>query len=193
MTPASPLRHFLLLNLLFLIFGGTGCVPPTLSSGVAPTSTFVTATIPAPTTESVPSIPATSTVNLLSTSTFTPTPTLPSLSTLEGCAIGSTRVRSGPGIDYALASGLGEKECVQILGRNQEANWVYITGTGKNGWVFAPLLNISGEIAQLHIFLPDENPLTLFQTVQFQERATPLPDRTLLPTRTPTPTQAPPF
>lgn len=186
MTPASRLRHFLILSILFLVWGATGCVPPPLSSGVAATPTFVTTTIPAPTTQPAPSIPATSTTTLLLAYTLTPSSTVTSLPTLEGCAIGSTRVRSGPGIDYALVSGLGENECVHLWGRNEEGSWVFITGVDKDGWVLTSLLNISGEVAQLQAFSPDESPMTLLQTVQFPYLSTPVAERTLLPTRTPT-------
>src|SRR5688500_16387400 len=93
----------------------------------------------------------TSTRALVPIPTLTPGHTLPAtpaLISLKGCVTDSAiRIRQGPGTDFEVMGGLVSGTCMQILGRNQDASWVYIVTEGNEaGWVAAWLLTIEGDI-----------------------------------------------
>ncbi len=88
--------------------------------------------------------------------TLTPSHTLPAttgLVSLKGCVTNSAiRMRQGPGTDSEVIGGLVSGTCMQILGRNQDASWVYIvTEENEAGWVAAWLLTIDGDIARVSL------------------------------------------
>ena len=93
----------------------------------------------------------TSTRALVPLPTLTPGHTLPAtpgLVSLQGCVTDSAiRIRQGPGTDFEVMGGLVSGTCMQILGRNQDASWVYIvTEENEAGWVAAWLLTIDGDV-----------------------------------------------
>ena len=93
----------------------------------------------------------TSTRALVPLPTLTPGHTLPAtpgLVSLQGCVTDSAiRIRQGPGTDFEVVGGLVSGTCMQILGRNQDASWVYIvTEENEAGWVAAWLLTIDGDV-----------------------------------------------
>ena len=93
----------------------------------------------------------TSTRALVPIATLTPGHTLPAtpgLVSLKGCVTDSAiRIRHGPGTDFEVVGGLVSDACIQILGRNQDASWVYIvTEENEAGWVAAWLLTIDGDV-----------------------------------------------
>ena len=93
----------------------------------------------------------TSTRALVPIPTLTPSHTLPAtpgLVSLKGCVTNSDiRIRQGPGTDFEVMGGLVSGTCMQILGRNQDASWVYIvTEENEAGWVAAWLLTIDGDV-----------------------------------------------
>jgi len=78
-------------------------------------------------------------------------PATPGLVSLKGCITDSAiRIRQGPGTDFEVIGGLVSGACIQILGRNQDASWVYIvTEENEAGWVAAWLLTIDGDITRV--------------------------------------------
>jgi len=96
----------------------------------------------------------TSTRALVPIPTLTPSHTLPAtpgLVSLKGCVTNSAiRIRRGPGTDFEVMGGLVSGTCMQILGRNQDASWVYmVTEENEAGWVAAWLLTIDGDITRV--------------------------------------------
>ena len=93
----------------------------------------------------------------ISTRLLVPIPTLtpsqaltatPEAVSLKACVANSAiRIRQGPGIDFEVMGGLDSGTCMQILGRNQDASWVYmVTEENEAGWVAAWLLTIEGDV-----------------------------------------------
>ncbi len=68
--------------------------------------------------------------------------------TITACVNASSlRVRSGPGTEYAIVSGLEEGECVELDGRNEDGEWVRYAG----GWMAAGFLDYVGSITELPV------------------------------------------
>ena len=98
----------------------------------------------------------------ISTRMLVPIPTLtpsqaltatPEAVSLKACVANSAiRIRQGPGIDFEVMGGLDSGTCMQILGRNQDASWVYmVTEENKAGWVAAWLLTIEGDLKRVSV------------------------------------------
>ena len=98
----------------------------------------------------------------ISTRMLVPIPTLtpsqaltatPEAVSLKACVANSAiRIRQGPGIDFEVMGGLDSGTCMQILGRNQDASWVYmVTEENKAGWVAAWLLTIEGDVKRVSV------------------------------------------
>jgi uncharacterized protein YraI len=118
-----------------------------------------------------------------STATPEPSPTaspLPSAvrtsGTLQVRAVGSVRIRSGPGTQYAILGLLSEGQTARVIGRNADASWwqVEIPTTGGAGWVTAEFVEFMGDASQVPV--AGEAALT----------ATASPTSTPTPTRTAT-------
>ena len=61
-------------------------------------------------------------------------------------------VRAGPGTDFPVVGGLGQGAQVRVLGRNEAGDWLQIQlPGGGRGWVFAPLLSLSGDVEALPV------------------------------------------
>lgn len=92
-----------------------------------------------------------STGMLVPIATLTPSPALmaaPESVSLKACVTTSeVNIRKGPGTDFKVMGGLDFGTCMQILGRNQDASWVYMVSEGNEaGWVAAWLLTIEGDV-----------------------------------------------
>ena len=92
---------------------------------------------------------------LVLTPTVTTSPALVAadILTLKACVTTSEiRIRQGPGTDSEVTGGLVPGTCLRILGRNQDASWVYIvTEDNTNGWVAAWLLTIEGDLNRVSV------------------------------------------
>ena len=98
----------------------------------------------------------TSTRILVPIPTLTPSPALmaaPEPVSLKACVTNSEiNIRQGPGTDFEVIGGLVPGMCMQILGRNQDASWVYMVTEGnEEGWVAAWLLTIEGDITRVSL------------------------------------------
>ena len=85
---------------------------------------------------------------LTPTGTTSPALMASDLLTLKACVTTSEiNIRKGPGTDFEVMGGLDFGTCMQILGRNQDASWVYmVTEDNTSGWVAAWLLTIEGDV-----------------------------------------------
>lgn len=72
--------------------------------------------------------------------------------TLNACVSDTTRIRRGPGTQHETTGGLLSGACLTILGRNEEADWVYIVSDDhQTGWVAASLLPDAGDIGGVSV------------------------------------------
>jgi hypothetical protein len=67
---------------------------------------------------------------------------------LRACVNDETiRIRKGPGTQYEMIGGLVSGSCMSVLGRNQDASWVYMAADGnRDGWVAAWFLSFDGNV-----------------------------------------------
>jgi hypothetical protein len=64
----------------------------------------------------------------------------------------TVRVRRGPGTQYETIGGLVSGVCFTILGRNEEATWVYVMSDDhQTGWMAASLLNGTGSLSRVSV------------------------------------------
>lgn len=105
----------------------------------------------------------TSTRPLVTLPTLTPSHALtvsPESVSLKACVTNSDiRIRQGPGTDFEVMGGLVSGTCMQILGRNQNASWVYmVTEDNTSGWVAAWLLTIEGDVSGVSVRSASNDP-----------------------------------
>lgn len=61
-------------------------------------------------------------------------------------------VRRGPGKEFEVVGRLASGTCMQILGRNQDARWVYIqTEDNSTGWISATFLTTEGNVSHVPV------------------------------------------
>jgi len=109
---------------------------PTAEPPAVPTAEPAAKTFPSPT--AAPSLPATE--RLLALPTPTPLPTLP-----QGRATGPANVRSGPDTAFDLLLSLPPDAVVDLIGKTPAGDWWQVRlADGRDGWVFAQLLAVSG-------------------------------------------------
>lgn len=64
----------------------------------------------------------------------------------------SVHIRRGPGTQYETTGGLGYGVCLTILGRNQDASWVYMVSEDhQTGWVAASVVEHAGDLSRVSI------------------------------------------
>jgi hypothetical protein len=72
--------------------------------------------------------------------------------TVLACVEEPTRIRRGPGTHYETTSGLPPGACLTILGRNEEASWVYmISDDDLTGWIAVTTLTGIGDISRVSV------------------------------------------
>ena len=72
--------------------------------------------------------------------------------TIPSCIADSTRIRRGPGTQYETVGGLPSGTCLTILGRNEEASWVFIVSDDDlTGWVTATVLKDTSDISRVSV------------------------------------------
>lgn len=150
--------HLLILSLAFVIIAG--CSPAATSSPATPTYTLSpTSTLtptstytPQPSDTLTPSLTptASNTLTPSKTATITLTPTITqTLPPPEGFVnVAQANCRYGPGWAYLYKFGLYQGISVEILGRTERGDWVYVLPlwyeTGC--WIKADLLEITGDV-----------------------------------------------
>jgi len=127
---------------------------------------------PEPTVEPTSEVVETETPVSATATPIPPTATpIPGPGDADAASTDILNVRSGPGVQYEIISTLAEGEQVTLLGRNDDASWLYIQKSdGLEGWVSADYLIINSTI---------------------DVAALPVKEAPPLPTPAPTPTPAP--
>ena len=155
---------------------------PALSSTIAATSRLVEAGTAVTTNKTISattvlSVPGTATDVLLA-----PTATTVGQASVQQPMVkanGDINVRTGPGVEYALAGSLRTGETAQVLSKNPLGDWwEVVLASGSNGWVYSQLVESSGDLSGVAVALNLPTP-----------PPTPLPTATALPAPT---TAAPP-
>jgi hypothetical protein len=69
--------------------------------------------------------------------------------------------RYGPGVPYLYKYGLVPGSNLEIIGRLDDASWIYVQAIGGNNpcWVNASLMDVHGDIWALEPVYPDKAPL----------------------------------
>lgn len=102
-----------------------------------PVVEFITPTLE-PTEEPSPTASA--------TPTAVPTPTATEQPAPESIVNVGSNLRDGPGTFYDIITGLVFGTVVQLEGRNEEADWVFISASqDREGWIFASLVDFTPE------------------------------------------------
>ncbi len=88
------------------------------------------------------------------TDTPTPTPTRPPTAhVLPGPASG-LNVRSGPGTAFPVLVQVRAGTRLTLLGRTEDASWLYVDTGEVQGWVAAPYVRVAGNILDLPVRAP---------------------------------------
>ena len=89
--------------------------------------------------------------------------------TIIGTSTGNLNVRSGPSTNFGVLGTLSTGETVTISGRNPAGDWLQFQQDDQIAWVFAPLLEVAGDVDLLTVVEGDtilsQNP---FQAFRFQ-------------------------
>ena len=142
---------------LFLV----ACTPlstPGADSATPEVTIAPSVTPPPPTDTALP----TATLTPLPTDTPTPTDTLtpiPTYSVLIGeVNADQLACRYGPGWPYLYFFGLLKGNRLEVIGRLDNANWIYVQAIGGNKpcWVKAEFMNIQGDIMSVEPIYPDK-------------------------------------
>jgi uncharacterized protein YraI len=121
----------------------------------------------------------------------------------------TTTMRNGPGSTYAILGTIPRDSVVTVVGRNEDDTWLqvlYPPGTQLRGWVRASLIDVNGDVSELVIAGPGEQPDVPVPTFagpvftpvatepgsEFEPTRTRRPTFTPVPTWTPRPTRTPP-
>lgn len=86
---------------------------------------------------------------------------LPTDGKLTATTTTPSNVRSGPGLGYPIIAGLEPGVQVNLIGRNERADWLQIElpdDSESDGWVFAQLLTVSGDPTSLAVVEVDPPP-----------------------------------
>ncbi len=158
-------------------------VEPTATQSELPTATAVVEPTPVPT-----DLPVVNTEPVEATTTDVPTPaitTTPALSTsAQVQAISPMNVRAGPSTGHPIIAAMQAGSTALILAKNSGGDWWQIElGNGASGWIYAPLVEVTGNIAAVAVAaaIPTLPPPT----------DTPVPQSTVAPPPATQPPQAP--
>lgn len=126
-------------------------VPPTQSATLAPSLTA-----PSPTDTALPTASPTSLPSATPTPTATPT-SIPTYTVLIGeVNVDQLACRYGPGWPYLYFFGLLKGNRLEVIGRLDDANWIYVQAIGGNRpcWVKAEFMDIQGDVMSVEPIYP---------------------------------------
>jgi len=176
------------LSLLFLSLAAVvvaGCVslapePTPVPPTKTPKPTFTPTPDWTPTPVVFPTatpVPATPTPEPTATPQPTPEPPTPTPNPVVRLSAGqAVNVRSGPGTNYPVIGRLTAGQSYEVTGVNPARTWLQFQLGGRQGWVWADLVTVSGEL----------------RTVQVAQNIPPPPTAAPRPTTPPQPTAPPP-
>jgi len=148
------LRNLLLTTLL----GLTACLFPTGNPPLDTAETVTVTPFPSATPTDTPLPTDTATSQPTDTPTATPSP-IPTYVTLIGeVNVGRLACRYGPGWPYLYFFGLLEGNRLEVIGRLDDANWVYVQAIGGNKpcWVKAEFMDFNGDVMNVEPIYPQK-------------------------------------
>lgn len=87
---------------------------------------------------------------LLALPTPTLEPTTPALP--QAKSTGLVNVRSGPGTTFTIVASLNQDDVVDLVGKTPTGDWWQVrTSDGTDGWVFAQLVEASGDVSSVTV------------------------------------------
>jgi uncharacterized protein YraI len=93
---------------------------------------------------------ASSSAALLALPTPALEPTTPAIP--QGRSTGLVNVRSGPGTTFTTVASLNQDDVVNLIGKTAAGDWWQVrTASGASGWVFAQLLEPSGDVSSVAV------------------------------------------
>jgi hypothetical protein len=126
---------------------------PTVSVSPSDTATFISTSTVIPATETFTAIPATDTPLPSETPTPSPSP-VPVVESLKAKVTADLlSCRYGPGAEYLYLYGLRGGANIELIGRTDANDWVWVDGTNKC-WVNSKFLEIAGDWKNLPVVYP---------------------------------------
>jgi uncharacterized protein YraI len=161
------MRRVLLVLLTLTVV--VGCGPaPTPEPTATPTPSPLPTDTPTPTDTPVP--------------TAVPSPT-PTPQPEAVVAVDLLNLRAGPDTTYDILTMMEEGARLKVVGRTEANDWLkVVTSDGREGWVFAEMLNVSGDLGAIAVAEVPATPTPL---------PSPTPEAPAAPSETPTPTPEP--
>ncbi len=136
------------------LFGLAACASPSVST---PLATSAPATVP-----QSPAVPPSPTVTFPPLPSATPAPTntatpVPTYTTLIG-EVNADKLacRYGPGWPYLYFAGLRKGNRLEVIGRLEDANWIWVQAIGGNKpcWVKAEFMDVQGDVMSVEPVYP---------------------------------------
>ncbi len=75
----------------------------------------------------------------------------PSQAGITATVTDDVRLRAGPGTNFPFMTVVPAGTTVQVLGRNEAANWIYVDFAGARGWIAAWLAAVNSNLAALPV------------------------------------------
>lgn len=151
---------FPFLTLVLLV---SACAPAALPPTSTPVPAIATSTpFPTDTPTSLPTETPAPTETPIPTGTPTETPTIMPTFSVLSAKVNADQLacRYGPGWPYLYFFGLTKRNTVEVIGRVEGADWVYVDFGGKRScWVNAKYLDIDGDIASVEPVYPEKEKL----------------------------------
>jgi len=165
------MKRTLLVLLVLIIVAGCGPAPtpeptatPTPPPALPPTDTPMPTDTPVPTPVAPP------------TPTATPQPE-------AVVAVDLLNLRAGPGTNYDILTMMEEGTGLNVVGRTEANDWLkVVTADGREGWVFAEMVTVSGDLGAIAVAQAPAAPTPL---------PSPTPEAPPATTEPPTPTPKP--
>jgi uncharacterized protein YgiM (DUF1202 family) len=69
----------------------------------------------------------------------------------------AANVRSGPGLDFAVAGHVTQNQTLQVQGRNDASTWVQVTASDTiTGWIRLDLVSLTGQVSDLPVVVTEQ-------------------------------------
>ncbi len=100
--------------------------------------------------------------------------------TVVATLLQNINVRGGPGTDYPVVGSGPSGASSTVIGRNEDSSWLQVEfppGSGELGWIFANLVEVSGNTDEVLIASAPEAPATATPEPPAEPTATPEPEK----------------
>lgn len=154
----------------FIVVTLTSCAPAITPTQLTPlqAASPIETSAPLETSTLTVAVPPTLTETATSSPTKAPTPTetsapaiTPTFAILRGQVLETSNCRYGPGAPYLYFTGLVTGSNLEVIGRREDSQWIYVQAIGGHHpcWVKASQINVKGDINRLEIYYPRLAPL----------------------------------